>query len=517
MKISIQRQIFVSLILVVVLVTAIFSPYGIYSNIKATRNSIDERLKVAAFGVDELLPEGYHYKLLQNKISEREYAELQNKLIDYKEKVGISYLYCIIKTDGGDYYFSLDQTERPFTPYNYQDPDIEEVFKTKKIKISQGHDQHTDSVSRTVLVPFPMDDGRIYVIGADLNVSIVRPIIVSSLKDFCEHLLLGISFILIVLILFSKRITKPILKLSDFAKKLADSNFSEEVKLENSIKEKDLNTHEIQSLASNIELMRTRLADYIENLKKEVSARELVESEVKIAAQIQQSFLPEKSFKFEDLELFSFMKAARQAGGDLYDFFPMADGRFCFAIGDVSGKGISAALFMVRAISLIRAGSESFIDLKETVNFLNRKLCEGNDSCNFITFFIAAYNPKTSEVEFINCAHNPPCIRRSDGSVDFLKPKANSVLAVFEDANFEAEKFILNKGDTLICYTDGVTEAMDKNSKLFGDDRLLSAVKKFEEKDTLANQLNTITKDIENFVGDSEQSDDICILLLRKN
>lgn len=513
-KISIRAQVFFALMTIVLIMAAIFSPYGFYTNVHSIRKSVDECLLIAANGALEILPENYHQRLKRGEVSESEYAEIQRKFCDFKERIGITYVYAMVRDSEGKVYFSADTDYKPMTLYEEPTPDVIRAFDTGKIQVGQGEDPEFAIVSRSVLIPIKMRDGDMFVIGADLSISKVYPIIMESLRNFTLLFMLGIALVFIVTVKLTRRISTPIAKLADFTKKLSDSNFSRNLQMQDYVPESILKAGEVQALASNVSLMRAKLEEYIENLEREVGARNLAESELEIAGKIQKSFLPGGAFSAAGVQVSAEIRPAKQAGGDFYDFFNLSDGRVCVAIGDVSGKGMPAALFMARAITLVRAATKSSSKLFEIVAFINDILASGNDSCTFITFFICAYDSASGELEFVNCGHNPPILKRAGEAVEYMRLKRNLVLGVFENARFESQSISLNPGDSILLYTDGVSEAESADGSFYGEERLLQFVDKIQG--SASEFVDKLMGEVQAFESACPQSDDITIVAINR-
>ena len=515
-KISISAQVFLALITVILIMAAIFSPYGFYTNVTSIRHSIDERLLVAANGVREIIPENYIEKLRAGQISDAQYMALRAKLVDFKNRIGVTYLYVLVCGDDGVIRFALDQDEKALAPYKNPTDETKKIFETHKAVGGEAEDADYGIISRTVMLPFKTKSGEFYAIGADLNVAQMYPMIFASIRDFIFLLSLGIFLVFLVTMVLTKRISMPIRMLSEFMKSLTNSNFSPELKIEDYLPRAMMKTNELSMLASDIDKMRSKLHEYIANLKIEMAARNVAETELKVAGGIQESFLPGTHAETDAVSVRAFMKPAKQAGGDLYDFFELPDGRMCFAIGDTSGKGMPAALFMARAMTLIRSAAVIASSLKDMVFFINNMLSESNESCTFITFFICAFDPKTGNIEFVNCGHNPPYIRRADAQTRILAPKTNRVLGVFGSVEFEAENMRLERGDTLICYTDGVTEAEASDGSFYGDERLAELLNALPADASEAKIVKTVADSVFEFERGAEQSDDVTVMAIRR-
>ncbi len=513
LKISIRLQIFLSLIVVVIIMAGIFSPYGFYTNVHSIRKYIDERLYVAVNSVNEIVKDGFIEEAFNEEISVEEYASYQKRLADFRDKIDVTYLYVMKQEANGEIVFLLDLESDFLEVYPDPSPDTLTAFETKAPLYFQGEDDFYSVESRTVMIPFYTKDNQLYIVGADLNVTELNPIIMQSIMNFLLLLALGFILVFLVTLVLSKKLSLPLKKLSSFTEKLINSNFSPTLRLDSN--KENFKTKEAYALALSINRMQDKLQEYLLNLETEIDARNKAESELKIAGGIQESFLPPSSFENENLSCFASMKPAKQAGGDLYEFFELPDGRILFAIGDVSGKGMPAALFMARAMTLIKSASKFSSNLGEMVSFINDALSENNDSCTFITFFILIYDKNNAKIEYVNCGHNPPYILRENGDLEAIQSKPNSVLGVFEGINFKVENIEMKQNDTFISYTDGVTEAMNAQENLYSEERLETLLKNFQGVKSPKNINDAIKESVEEFSKGCEQSDDITLLILK--
>jgi len=215
-----------------------------------------------------------------------------------------------------------------------------------------------------------------------------------------------------------------------------------------------------------------------------------------------------------DLDLHAVLRPAREVGGDLYDYFFLHDGRFCFTIGDVSGKGVPAAMFMSIAMAAIKAKMKRGLTPAEICFQANNDLCDRNDSFMFATVFVGVLDPATGEVYYCNAGHNPPYRVGQNSAVTPLALVGGMAFGVVPDTPYREGRLVLADGDALFLYTDGVTEAMDINNQLFSETRLEELL---HEKGHLA--MSDLCMDILNnigeFAGQAPQSDDIAIIGLR--
>ena len=263
---------------------------------------------------------------------------------------------------------------------------------------------------------------------------------------------------------------------------------------------------EFSSLSDDINSTVTTLKRYI----AEAAAR--IDKELEYAKQIQLSALPTNFPTGEDYSIYAQMIAAKEVGGDFYDFYKLSDTTVAFLAADVSGKGIPAAMFMMTAKTIIKDLAERGLAVNEIFTLANEKLCENNESGMFVTAWMGILDLTTGQVKFANAGHNPPLLKRADGSFEYLKTRAGFVLAGMEGVRYRPSEITLNPGDRLFLYTDGVPEATNVDNKLYGEDRLLSFMN--QNASTEATELLPALKaNIDEFVGEAPQFDDITMLM----
>ena len=261
-----------------------------------------------------------------------------------------------------------------------------------------------------------------------------------------------------------------------------------------------------------------------EKVAEMAKAEARIEADLAIAKEIQTSALPRVFPPFperREFELFASMNAAREVGGDFYDFFMLGDSTLCFVIADVSGKSIPGAMFMMTAKTVIKSLAESGLKPDEVFTQTNRKLCENNEAEMFVTAWLGYLDLKTGLVRVANAGHNPPVLIR-EGKADYVRLKAGLVLAGMEGIRYREQTLQMQKGDILYLYTDGVTEAMNHNAELYGEERLqkiLSFGTNYPEPSSdnglTASVCSLVSGDIAAFTAGAEQSDDITMLCIR--
>lgn len=243
-----------------------------------------------------------------------------------------------------------------------------------------------------------------------------------------------------------------------------------------------------------------------------------IDKELDVAKNIQSSIIPHSFKPFNDnknFEIIGTMLPARRIGGDFFDFFPLGDYKLGFSIADVSGKGVPAALFMTMSRGLLRALGQKTNSPDECLRQLNELLVLENSSSMFVTSFYGILNINTGEVRFSNAGHNPPCIISASGEVSEIGRAQGIALGVTTELDFYTEEYVkLKTNDTLLLYTDGVTEAMNTQRELFGEERLFSFLRK-KGAASLSDLINDLVNEVERFAGGAEQADDITLLAIR--
>jgi sigma-B regulation protein RsbU (phosphoserine phosphatase) len=266
-------------------------------------------------------------------------------------------------------------------------------------------------------------------------------------------------------------------------------------------------------------LIEVILKRMLEQLKTEIEARERIEAELRIARDIQSRMLPRVFPPFpsrKDFEVYAIMEPAHEVGGDFYDFFLLDEDRVCVLVGDVSGKGVPAALLMALSKTLLRSEALQGHGLSETLARVNNALCADNQECMFVTVLCLILNNRTGEAEYCSAGHNPPLVRSRDGRLQFLDVEPGLLVGFEENFRWESRTFRLNPGDIVFLYTDGVTEAENFNQEPFSQQRFLTSVSGLGSTD-LGEIVGGIKQDITRHTQGHPQSDDITLLALKFN
>ena len=314
---------------------------------------------------------------------------------------------------------------------------------------------------------------------------------------FMQVLIFAALFVFIY-ILIKRVIINNLKKINDTLARITEGDLNVTVDVRSN--------EEFSSLSDDINSTVSTLKRYI----SEAAAR--IDKELEYAKQIQLSALPTNFPDNEDFGIYAQMIAAKEVGGDFYDFYKLSDTTVAFLAADVSGKGIPAAMFMMTAKTIIKDLAESGMAVNDIFTKANEKLCENNESGMFVTAWMGILDLTNGNVQFANAGHNPPLLKRADGSFEYLKTRAGFVLAGMEGIRYRAGELTLNAGDRLFLYTDGVPEATNVDNKLYGEDRLLTFMNKNACMQA-TKLLPSLKADIDEFVGTAPQFDDITMLM----
>lgn len=275
---------------------------------------------------------------------------------------------------------------------------------------------------------------------------------------------------------------------------------------------------DLDDLSVTIEKAIAQIA-YIKRMEMEHKQLEGIKDDLAVASQIQLSILPRIFPPFPDctdkLDIAASMHAAKDVGGDFYDFFRIDDDHIGFVMADVSGKGIPAAIFMAVSRTVIRTTAIQGMSPSACIARSNTLIAKESSNGMFVTVFYGIYNVKTGEITYCNAGHNSPFILKENGKVEELPMSTNLIVGIMEGFEFEEGRCQLEQGDTLFTYTDGVSEAMDVNLKMFGEDRMKASLAKVPHH-TCQQIIDTMKGDVADFTIGAEQSDDITMLALKR-
>lgn len=341
---------------------------------------------------------------------------------------------------------------------------------------------------------------------ADRQDTAIRRVIVFFVAILFVIIMLGCIFGT----LFAKKLTEPIRTLTKDVAKLDGGNLDYRIRLNTG--------DEIEDLGHAFNGMAEQIQNYVDNLAAITAEKERIRTEIQVASHLQADMLPEAEGAFDDRDEFDLaasMTPAKGVGGDFYDFFLLDENRLALVMADVSGKGVPAALFMVVSRTLIRSRLMTVKNEEDELAYMaeeiNRSLCDNNKNGMFVTAWIGVLDITTGEVAYVNAGHCRPLLRRKSGSCEYDDMLGGLVLAGMEDATYRQGSLRLRQGDTLLLYTDGVTEATSKQQQLYGEERLLRTIADAGSV-TPEELLQELWKDVDEFQKDAAQFDDITML-----
>lgn len=339
-----------------------------------------------------------------------------------------------------------------------------------------------------------------------------RDVILSALNSITNSVLvlfvIGIICFMVFCILVIKRTMKPLEGFTASAEEIAHGNFDANLP---QIKSQD----EMMELHDSFSYMQHSLTSYIAELKQTTASKERIQSELNIAHQIQMGMVPKIFPPFperDDVDLYAMLKSAKEVAGDLYDFFILGD-KLYFIIGDVSGKGVPASLFMAVTRSLFRNIARTSKTPAEIINGINDSISEQNESNMFVTLFLGILDLPTGKLSYCNGGHNPPILISPDGKATMMDIKKNVFVGFMPGFKYEGEEIQLESGAKLFCYTDGVVEAENAEKELYSEARLLKTLE-VHSKYGVKRLTEQVLESVSEHVLMAEQSDDITILIV---
>lgn len=353
---------------------------------------------------------------------------------------------------------------------------------------------------------------------ADITGSVIRSASeethshITEQMSFLQTILIA-SFILLfigvtgIAIFFSKIITGPVMILSEGARRIGNGDLQTPVDIQTG--------DEFEELAGAFNRMTHDLRNYIVELRRTTAEKERFTRELEIAQGIQQSFLPDSVPEIPGMELAVFSSPALEVGGDFYDFIPVGDDEWGLVIADVSGKGVPAALFMALSRTLIRVSATRKSSPAIAITEANSLICRDSKASMFVTLFYLVIDSLKRQITYVNAGHNPPLMLTGGNLNDITLLKAEGIaLGIIDDIDLGSATVDLKKGDMVALYTDGVTEAMNKDGEEYGMDRFSDVLKQNRDL-ALSGVIDAIKASIKEFTRDTPQSDDITLILIR--
>ncbi len=518
-RFSIRGQLLMLVLALSVLSSFVYMYYGYRRNTEALLQGLDARLELAGRAADQRVAKGYFDRCDPSRAQtiesvtaqppDAETAEFFRQLQELDDNADLQYLYAVMQDDEGRYFFPFG-TSAGYCTY-YDDP-AEDIVSTLEDGLLRATilDDPEYGRSRSVILRRQTPSGKYYVLGADMRLTEVEAVQDKVLRDFLQ-----ISVLLCVLMatfscLSAYRLSRPIERLSEFTVGLRRSEFSRDEPMPPGLlpADPDKARSEISRLALNIDLFRHALAEAVQK-------KERAESELRIAGEIQLSSLPKA---LDDASLFDIageLKPALEAGGDLYDY-RILDGRLYFAIGDVCGKGMPAALFMAMTLTLMRSAVRRDFTPAEIVRFVNDNLAENNEQCTFVTLLCGIFDAATGEVAYCNAGNCPPLVLAPGATPQYEPLPKEPPVGVMPGLAYATHTLTLAPGAALVLYTDGITEAAAADESFFGTERLRQTAAAIPPNADAHVIFDRILGEVTEFTAGAPQSDDITLLVIRR-
>ncbi|MGN1373162.1 MAG: SpoIIE family protein phosphatase, partial [Candidatus Coproplasma sp.] len=520
---SMIRPIFNALIGLIMLLSCAIGTVGFLEFSTALKEQYAEMAngiaQYVALEVDASRLDGY----LESKTPDDDYTavcELLQHTADAEDCKVIYVAKVHTDTKEREYIFDVVSEASGYSPYEigYRDSASEEILTAYNSLLSGQSGVQNIMYSKkgytTSVYPVKDSGGEVIaVVGVVKDMTLLNTakrnyIIQVLLIEAAIAILSGIVWV----IYMRKRIVMPIRQLNEASLNMVE-HLEDGTSPEIVIKKDD----EIRDLAECFTEMYREIGEYISKLKTITAEKERIGAELDVAAKIQTSLLPSEFPPYpnrKEFEIYASMDAAKEVGGDFYDFYLLGKDHLAITVADVSGKGIPAAMFMMRSKTLIKSFVESGKPIDEAFFRTNEALCENNSAGMFLTAWFGVLNLTSGELAFVNAGHNPPLIKRADGQYEYLRVKPNFILAGMEGVRYRRNTVTLNPGDSLFVYTDGVTEAMNNEGKLYGEERLRQVLNSCSGESCEGICKQTL-KSIVAYADGAPQSDDITMLSLK--
>ncbi len=530
-RFSLRFKILLALTVFNVLAIAAFTVDRWHSEKQRIMEGLRQRLDASARALPDMLPESYLDRATgPDTVTKAEYNAIMERLSAYCGQTGLNYLYTYARQGDGFYCTSSNATPQELVQGTFAT--YWSDYKSAPPAFFQSWDtgvpvckEVTDEWGRffSFIIPLTTRAGTRFIAGADLPIDFVDDVLARSLRRTLA--IGGASFLLFFLVSWwaSTRFSLHIRWLATYTHELSDSNFEakHDTPLGRAVQAlPDRRRDEIGQLATSFLTMEQQLLRYIQELTETTSAKERIQGELRIAGEIQASMLPQEYSAPTDrkrVDLYASMKPAKEAGGDLYDLIHLDDDHLLFVIADVSDKGMPAALFMAATVTILRARATlQLVDSPEKLLAqINEQLIRQNSMYQFVTFFLGVLNLATGEVVYADGGHNRPYHCPAGQPARMLPRGGGIALGVMPDAVFTRRTLQLQPGDTLLLYTDGVTEAIAADESFYGEPRLESLLSRIPPGTSAHDWVTIVTEDLAAFTKGHAQADDITMLALR--
>lgn len=532
-RFGLRFKIILGLTIFNILGTAMFATNHYMVERAAIIEGVQQKLATAGRALSEMLPPGYMDRATTpDAVPPEEYRAIVEKLSRYCADTGLKYLYSYYHKDGVFYTTSTSATpeelaEGSYAQYwsEYSQPKLQEAWDTGEARYDETNDEWGHVYFR--FNPRVTAAGTRFIVGTDIPIDTLMGKLEQSLR---RSILIGFaSFFVVFLFSFwiGSRVSQKISRLSDYTVELAATDFQpvEDLPLRREIAAMETQSRdELAQLASSFIAMEARLNAYLKELTATTESRERLRNELRIAGDIQLSMLPRGFGPLHKddgrllVDLHGDVKPAKEAGGDLYDYYYLDDEHLCLIVGDVSDKGMPAALFMTVVISILRArATAEYIDQpQEILRQANELLNIQNAMCQFVTLFLGILNVRTGRLVFSDGGHNHPFLHRAGEAPRMLEFKGGIALGIMTGADYPRYELQMFPGDTLYMYTDGVTDAIAADESFYGEARLQAELTRIAQTAENATQwVHEGMQSVYRFAEGHFQADDITVMALR--
>ena len=512
---GISRKLLLSVVLMTVLICVVSTISGYYQYSNTIRKLYNDNGYVTANIILNHIDHDKIGKYATTWAEDEDYAEMAEYLKSVENASGAAYIYIVTVNEDQTVRYVYDSSGLSIGDTDPVSSYFDEVWaawtegkspNNYMVRHSKKYGYLTSS-----MVPVKDSEGKIVAL---LFVDIWMQEIITTLQDYILKMVVvtvGILALFIVAywLFMTRFFVKPMMQIRGNVTEFAKNNTTTTIPLDN------IQTHdEIQDVAESIDLMEKDIVQYIDNIRTITAEKERIGAELNVATQIQADMLPRIFPAFPEkhqFELYATMDPAKEVGGDFYDFFLVDEDHIALVMADVSGKGVPAALFMVIAKTLIKNRAQMGDSPAEVLKNVNEQLCEGNEAELFVTVWLAVIELSTGRGIAANAGHEHPVIRRAGGQYELVEYRHSPAVATLNGLRFREHPFELHKGDSLFVYTDGVPEATDANNQLFGAERMLASLNRNPDASP-SELLKTLRQDIDTFVGNAPQFDDITML-----
>lgn len=443
------------------------------------------------------------------------YAQTRSRIRTICRNYSLEYLYLFTVDDQSVLHYIMtvasdDETDKMINETRGLGAQVKAVLDEQELAALRGEKSSyfilRNEFGQDIVWPIPYynAEGEVCaLIGAEISLHMSNQLILRHFLRNYVWIVVLISFTFAALFLIiNKKVIKPVLTIAEYMNRFDPAQDTSGPV----IRSQD----EIRMIADSFETMSDTIRSHIRDIEAMTALQEQEKAQMDIARRIQYGMVPASFAESGDgLEAAALMQPAKEVGGDFYDCFDLKDGRYCALVGDVSGKGVAGALFMAQVKTMLRERMKLAHSPAEVLNRTNDALCASNPEGLFVTVFICILDPVRGEMVYANAGHNPPLLLRKDGPA-YLAPDPGIALGLFEDAGIEDASLMLAAGEGILLYTDGITEAVDRDKTFFGRERLLSAVRAAGAEGVCAAVRNAA----QTFSNGTEQFDDMTVVSL---